>query len=140
MFIAASSITTFQNDAVDIVNGVSVRPVTGIATSFGPLVQLGTDALLYSGFAWRGTANIVRARLQVDRLARVQDRIIQLSDGVKLIGSNQANPLAEDLNVYEFTGSFAVNASFGIVIDLGAHQLYPSSTMVYIRSLTLEFA
>jgi hypothetical protein len=142
MFISARSITTFQNDAIDIVNGVSVLPVTGVAStvSRGTLIERGTDALLYSNFAYTGTATTITARLQVTRLARVQDRIIQLSNGTQLIGVNQARLDAEDDQLYVFTGNFTVNPSFGIVIDLGPHTQYPSSTTIYIRDLSLEFA
>ena len=141
MFIGAASITTFQNDAVDILNGVSVRPVTGVTSTFGGgLIQQGSDALLYSNFAYTGAATTITARLIVSRLARVQDRIIQLYNGTQLIGVNQANLDASDDQQYVFTGNFTVNPSFGIVIDLGPHTQYPSSTTVYIRDLSLEFA
>jgi hypothetical protein len=140
MFIGAGSITTFQNDAIDILNGVSVRPVTGVAFTGGGLIQQGSDALLYSNFAYTGTATTITARLKVTRLARVQDRIIQLYNGTQLIGVNQANLDADDDQTYVFTGNFAVTPSFGIVIDLGPHTRYPSSTTIYIRDLSLEFA
>ena len=140
MFIGAGSITTFQNDAIDIVNGVSVKPVTGVATSVGRLIQQGTDALLYSNFAYTGAATTITARLKVTRLGRVQDRIIQLYNGTQLVGVNQANLAASDDQLYVFTGAFAVTPNFGIVIDLGPHTQYPSSTTIYIRDLALEFA
>ena len=140
MFIGAGSITTFQNDAIDIVNGVSVKPVTGVATSVGRLIQQGTDALLYSNFAYTGSATTITARLKVTRLGRVQDRIIQLYNGTQLVGVNQANLAASDDQLYVFTGAFAVTPNFGIVIDLGPHTQYPSSTTIYIRDLALEFA
>ena len=142
MFIGAASITTFQNDAIDIVNGVSVRPVTGVAStvSRGTLIEQGADALFYSNFAYTGTATTITARLKVTRLGRVQDRIIQLAQGTQLLGVNQARLDASDDQLYVFRGNFTVNSTFGIVIDLGPHTQYPSSTTVYIRDLSLEFA
>jgi hypothetical protein len=141
MFLAARSVTEFSPDLVTIdpATGVSPAPITAIATSRGTLRSRESGGLLYSDFAYRGSARLVRARVEISRFARVQDRVVQLAQAGSLIGTNQADPAAADVNIYEFSGEFLVTADFGLVIDLGPHFNYPSSTTVYIRSVRLEF-
>lgn len=141
MFKSAASVTQFQPDSVDIdlVQGVSLKPVTGIATALGGLISTGSDSLLYSDFDYSGVATRITAQVHVTRLGRVQDYVVQLWDGSKLIGTNLADPNAGDVHEYVFTGNYTVTPSFGLVLDLGPHRTIPSSTTVYIRSVGLKF-
>jgi hypothetical protein len=88
MFKGAASITQFQDDAVEIniPKGVSLGAVTGISNSRGTLITKGSDSLLYSNFDYLGPANRITARIEVTRLSRVQDYVVQLWDGTALIG------------------------------------------------------
>jgi hypothetical protein len=142
MFLAARSVTEFSPDdiSIDPATGVSPAPITAIATSRGSLRSRESTGLLYSDFAYRGPAQLIRARVEISRFARVQDRVVQLAQAGMLIGTNQADPSAADVNIYEFSGSFTVTEDFGLVLDLGPHFNYPSSTTVYIRSVRLEFS
>lgn len=142
MFLAARSVTEFTSDSIvlDPATGVSLEPVVAIATSRGSLRSRESTGLLYSDFDYRGTAQLILARVEISRFARVQDRVIQLAQSGSLIGTNQADLTAADVNIYQFTGSFTVTEDFGLVIDVGPHRLYPSSTTVYIRSVRLEFS
>jgi hypothetical protein len=141
MFKGAASITQFQDDAVeiDIQKGVSIGAVVGVSNSRGTLITQGSDSLLYSDFDYRGPANRITARIEVTRLSRVQDYVVQLWNGTELIGRNLADPLAADLHDYVFQGDFNVTAQFGLVLDLGPHRSIPSSNLVYIRSVTVKF-
>lgn len=141
MFREHTQAVEFANDSVNIntLTGVSAEPVTGISTSSGRLITRESDAVLYSGFGYTGSASRITARIHISRLGRVQDRQIQLWNGSELIGANLANLAAQDVQLYVFEGSFTVTESFGIVVDVGPHTQYPSSNTVYIRSVALQF-
>lgn len=142
MYLYPKSSRIFEDDIIDIdlSDGTSDSPVTGVSTSSGRLITSGSDAVLYFNFGYTGNAKKITAKIHVTRLARIQDVTIQLWNGTKLVGKNLANPDASDTQLYKFTGNFNVTPDFGIVVDVGPSQKYPSANTVYIRSVALEFA
>lgn len=141
MYKSPRSSREFESDSVniDLSTGTSVSDVAGVALSNGQILARGSDSILYYNFDYVGACTRIVARIHVSRLARIQDRVVQLWDGARLIGSNLANPSAPDINLYEFTGAFTVTPEFGLVLDLGPNQRIPSRDTVYIRSVGLAF-
>lgn len=141
MIYHARTVTQFEQSEilVDTETGVSAQPYVSTATSVGRLIRRETAALLYSDFGYSGTASSVVLDLHVSRLGRTQDKVIQLYYNGGLQGSNLADLSAGDRHQYVFEGSYTVDSSFGIVIDLQPHVDYPSSNTVYIRSVAVQF-
>lgn len=126
----------------------SQTPVSGVATSRGPLVQRGSRSLIFTGFNFPTGLTVLGIELElvVDRLARVQDRVIQLWFN-QPIGLNKRNLLSENRQLYgggsdlwslpEGFNSWSA-PNFGVIIDLQPHTEYPSNNLVYFRSLSLS--
>lgn len=125
----------------------SVLPVIGQATSTGRLKLQGSRSLVFTDFGFPEgiTVQGIELELRVDRLARVQDRVIQLWLS-QAIGVNKFNLSSADRQLYggdqdlwslpEGFNSWSA-ANFGVVIDLQPHTQYPSNNLVYVRSLAL---
>jgi hypothetical protein len=128
---------------------VSVFPVRSISTSFGTFIREETNALVFTRF---GLPDVVpkgiELRLVTQRLARIQDKTIQLWDGSKQIGENKQNLLAENDQLYGgeqdrwgLESQYAIpltSSDFGVVIDLQPHTEIPCSDTVYIKTLSIR--
>jgi len=127
----------------------SLTPVRSISTSYGTFIREESNSLVFTGFGMPSVIPLgIEVRLVTQRVARIQDKVIQLWDGAQTIGENRQNLKAEDDQRYGGdwdrwglktdydipTGS----PSFGIVIDLQPHTQYPCSDTVYIRSVTMR--
>ena len=140
--LSASSITKFEDDSVimDTVGLISLEPIYGVAVSEGRINQYGSEALLFKNFLSSGTATAIKATIKVDRVGRIQDKVIQLYDGDKLVGKNVADLKAENTHVYEWSDiSYTLNSNFGIVIDYQPNLTTPSRERLIIRSVLLQF-
>lgn len=140
--LSASSITKFEDDSVimDTVGLISLEPIYGVAVSEGRINQYGSEALLFKNFLSSGTATAIKATIKVDRVGRIQDKVIQLYDGDKLVGKNVADLKAENTHVYEWSDiSYTLNSNFGIVIDYQPNLTTPSRERLIIRSVLLRF-
>lgn len=127
----------------------SVFPVRSISTSFGTFTREESNSLLFTGFGMPSVIPLgIEVRLVTQRLARIQDKVIQLWDGTQTIGENKQNLQAEndqtyggDFDRWGLKTDYAIPASspdFGVVIDLQPHTEIPCSDTVYIRSVTMR--
>jgi len=118
----------------------STRPIRGVARSVGGLVVEGSSALVFKGFDLGvSTVQTLELELGVDRMARIQDKTIQLWHEGSVQGSNLADPLSENLKVYRWENlDLEWTVDSGVVIDLQPHTQYPSSSTVRIRSVRLR--
>lgn len=124
---------------------ISVAPLRATSVSTGALTRQEANSLVFRdfGFVVAGDVVGIELRLNVDRLARIQDRTIQLYyNGA--VGRNLANLLSENQQVYggdlwALTEPLAwTEAAFGVIIDLQPHQSYPSNNPAVIRSVELR--
>lgn len=125
----------------------TVIPIRATALSTGQLSADSSRSLVFRDFGIPAGATVVGIELQLEitRLARVQDRVIQVWSGGQARGRNLADLTAGDLHVYGSptdlwsTENLAVaDPGFGFLIDLQPHTLYPSSNLVYLRQLKLR--
>jgi hypothetical protein len=129
-------------------NIVTVTPILAVATSNSrSLLAKGSQSLIFRDFAIPSNSTVVGIELllTVTRLARVQDRQIQLCVAGQAQGNNRAVQTAEDSHVYggptDLWGTASIefhNPQFGVIIDLQPHAQYPSSNTVYLRSVILR--
>jgi hypothetical protein len=141
-WLGANSITKFQDDSVimDTVGLISLEPIYGVAVSNGNINQYGSEALLFKNFLSSGTATMIQANIKVDRVGRIQDKVIQLYNGDTLVGKNNAYLAAENVHVYEWDNvSYTLSNNFGIVIDYQPNISTPSRERLIIRSVLLRF-
>lgn len=128
---------------------VSAEPVRSISTSFGTFIREESNSLVFTD--WQFSSGIVAGielRLRVRRLARVQDKVVQIWDGTKTVGENLADFSAGDDHVYGSESdrwgvsqdySFPLNSSdFGVVIDLQPHREIPCSDIIILRSVRMR--
>ena len=129
----------------------SVFPVRSISTSFGTFTREESNSLLFTGFGMPDAIPLgIEVRLVTQRLARIQDKVIQLWDGTQTIGENRQNLRAENDQVYGgdfdrwgLRSDYAIptaSPDFGVVVDLQPHTEYPCSDTVYIRSVTMRLS
>jgi hypothetical protein len=129
-------------------NIVTVAPILAVATSSSrSLLATGSQSLIFRDFGIPSNAAVVGIELllTVTRLARVQDRQIQLCVAGHAQGENRAVSTAEDSHVYgaadDLWGTAGIqfhNPQFGVIIDLQPHAQYPSNNTVYLRSVVLR--
>lgn len=128
---------------------VSVEPVRSISTSFGTFIREESNSLVFTDWGFdAGTLAGIELRLRVRRLARIQDKVIQLWDGTKTIGENLADLSAEDDHTYGSESDrwgvprdygFPLDSpQFGVVIDLQPHTEIPCSDTVILRSVRMR--
>lgn len=124
----------------------TVLPVLGIANSAGRILSTGSRSLIFTDFPIPAglTVTGVELTVAVTRLARIQDSVIQLHYQGSLVGRNLARLDSEDTTVYggasNLWGTENIDfhhPSFGVCIDLQPHTEYPSSNLVYLRSVIL---
>ena len=127
----------------------SVFPVKSISTSFGTFTREESNSLVFTGFGMPAVVPLgIEVRLVTQRLARIQDKVIQLWDGTQTIGENKQNLEAENDQLYG--GDFdrwglksdynipTSSSDFGVVVDLQPHTEIPCSDTVYIRSVSMR--
>lgn len=128
---------------------VSAEPVRSISTSFGTFQREESNSLVFTDWGFSsGMVAGIELRLRVRRLARIQDKVIQLWDGTKTIGENLADLSAEDDHVYGAErdrwgvprdyGFPLDNSQFGVVIDLQPHTEIPCSDIIILRSARMR--
>jgi hypothetical protein len=125
----------------------TVTPVRSVATSNGQLAVQHSRSLVFRSFGIPADITVVGIELEltVTRLARIQDKTIQLWYQNRAVGRNLADLTAEDHHVYGgatdlWRATTVVHSSddFGVLVDLQPHTQYPSSNTVYLRSVRLR--
>jgi hypothetical protein len=155
---SATQITQLEQDQIAYTDGAgpldnprdltTVQPLRGIHTGTGRLLTSEANALLFSGFGFDTesyTVQGIEVQLNTQRLARIQDRTIQLHYQ-QAQGVNRANLLAEDVQHYGSADDLwgldqALPWSmpqFGVVVDLQPHVSIPSNNTVLIYSVSLR--
>lgn len=128
---------------------ISQSPLRSISTSYGTFIREESNSLVFTDF---GFDNVVpqgiEMRLRARRVARIQDKTIQLWNGSRTISENLVNLSAEDEQIYggennrwgiPKTESIPVSSeNFGVVVDLQPHVDYPCADLVYIRSVAMR--
>lgn len=127
----------------------TVRPLTGVtSTGTGRLLTVEANSLLFTAFGFdTGTYTVqgIEVQLVTQRLARIQDRVVQLHYQ-QLVGNNLADLAAEDLqhygsadNLWGLDQALPWNSSqFGVVIDLQPHTSIPSNNTALIFSVSMR--
>lgn len=124
---------------------ITVLPLRATSTSTGALTRQEGNSLVFRNFGFDPGLTVmgIELRLTVDRVARIQDRTVQLYyQGSQ--GRNLANPLSENEQVYggDLWGLSEPlpwdDQGFGVIIDLQPHESYPSSNPVIIRRVELR--
>jgi hypothetical protein len=120
-----------------------------ISTSYGTFIREESNSLVFTDFGFvdcepRG----IEMRLRTRRVARIQDKTIQLWNGSRTISENLVNLAAEDDQTYggadnrwgiPLTESIPVaSTNFGVVVDLQPHVSYPCADLVLIRSVAMR--
>ena len=99
------------------------------------------------GFTNVGTVVGIELRLITQRLARIQDYTIQLILNGELVGENRANYMAENDQLYGgvndmwgtvMTGADIMDASFGVMVELGHNRNIPHADTGYIDAIELK--
>ena len=129
-------------------NIVTTAPILAVATSSSrSLLATGSQSLIFRDFGIPSNATVVGIELllTVTRLARIQDRQVQLCVAGAAQGENRAVATAEDSHVYgaadDLWGTASIqfdDPQFGVIIDLQPHAQYPSNNTVYLRSVSLR--
>lgn len=149
-------------------NWTSTQPVKSISTSFGTFERSESNAVQFLDFGFDRTPDYVESgyvepnyvknnagivvgievKLVATRLARIQDKTIQLVFQNKPISENKQNLLAADTHIYGdahdrwgITSDKPIpveSEQFGVIIDLQPHESIPSSETVYIRSVSMR--
>jgi len=120
-----------------------------ISTSYGTFIREESNSLVFTDFGFADVIPLgIEMRLRTRRVARIQDKTIQLWNGSRTISENLVNLAAEDNQVYggadnrwgiPSTESIPVSSSsFGVVIDLQPHVEYPCADLVLIRSVAMR--
>lgn len=98
-------------------------------------------------FTGIGTVQGIELELRTQRLARIQDYVIQLTYDGELVGDNLYNDLAGNYQLYggpsvlwgrSWINTEIQSSSFGIVIQLGPNKRIPHKDTGYIDSVALK--
>jgi hypothetical protein len=130
-------------------NLISLAPLYGVGTSAtdSAVNPYGANSLLLSDFGFEPGGTVIGIELETSiiRLNRVRDLRVQLYQQ-GLLGQNRASRSYDA--VQRYGGSTDVwgilgavpytDSGFGVVLDLGPHERYPSSTRPIIRSVSLR--
>lgn len=127
----------------------SARSVYSISTSYGTFERRESNSVAFTGFGFQDCVPVgIEVKLVTQRLARIQDKRVQLWDGEQLIGDNKQNLNAENTQLYgsdfdrwglKTDYHIPVSShSFGVVIDLQPHTEIPCSETVYIHSVSMR--
>ena len=128
---------------------ISQSPLRSISTSYGTFIREESNSLVFSDFGFSDVVPLgIEMRLRARRVARIQDKTIQLWNGSRTISENLQNLSAEDEQVYggetdrwgiPISESIPVASSdFGVVVDLQPHVSYPCADLVYINSVAMR--
>jgi hypothetical protein len=124
----------------------TVDAVSGVATSQGGLRQQGARSLVFRDFSIpnQGVVQGIELSLRVDRLSRIQDHTVKLWQSAA-VGRNLADPLAEDqwvyggaLSLWRVDSVTVASENFGVLVDLSAHQQYPSRDTINIKEVKIR--
>jgi hypothetical protein len=140
---------TDGDDVLDSTSNIaSMAPVKGVSTSYGELVTLESQSLVFTDFGFdvdNDKVTGIEVELHVTRLARIQDRVVQLWKNNKAAGINKADLDAAD--IWSYGGSNDIwktqrnnfnNSGFGLLLDFQPHTRYPSSNTVYLRRVRMR--
>jgi len=127
----------------------SQSPLRSISTSYGTFIREESNSLVFSDFGFSAVQpQGIEMRLRARRVARIQDKTIQLWNGSRTISENLQNLRAEDEQVYggendrwgiPLAESIPVSDSeFGVVVDLQPHVEYPCADLVFVRSVAMR--
>ena len=147
---------------------VSTRPLHTISGFWQEKFYSETHRLMTSGYNFTDTDQTVvgiEALISIQRLARIQDLVIQLTIDGELVGDNLAstiNPVQADqytaevtipldpvgdINIYgggdntwgrEWTSADIANPTFGIAVSFRSNQIIPHSDLVYLDQVALR--
>lgn len=132
-------VTATEPNEIQFQGLTSSTPVVGTSTSSGRLITVESTALVFTGFDIAGVVGSIELRLRVDRLARTQDKTIQLWWDGAARAANLADARAEDVWIYRWEDvNTAWSEDHGVIIDLQPHAQFPSANTVYIRSVELR--
>ena len=129
----------------------SVDPLVGISRSLGSgdptLLYQEPTAVVFKGFGFDLTGlavNAIELKLHVQRVARIEDKLIAVWNGEKPLG-NAAKEQAADIETYhlDLVDDCGVPMNldwdnWGVYVDLQPHQQYPSSNTAVIRSVKVR--
>lgn len=122
----------------------TILPLTGVATSTGSMVLQGSNALRLNF----PVAHVDRVpvglsfRIRSQRLARIEDSVVQLWNGSALWGGNRAQRNTENLSVYGGAADTwgvdltAWSDSCAVIVDFEPAARMPSAN----RLIVYEFA
>lgn len=122
----------------------SKERVTGIATGYSQMRTSGVDAVYFSDWGWQpGQVLGIEVKTHVSRLARITDLTVQLTEHGEPVGKNLAKTYAENITVYggrldEWRIENIDPLTIGLILDYQPHPNYPSSELVYIRSVHMR--
>jgi hypothetical protein len=134
-----SSVVSTEPLEVPFDNLSSLEPVVGVAVSQGGLRTVQSTALVFSGFAISGTVTGIDLELSINRLARIQDKTIQLWVNGAAYAANLADLAAGNRHIYSWRNlDLSWQTDYGVLIDLQPHSQYPSSNLVTIRTVRLR--
>jgi hypothetical protein len=122
-------------------------PLTGVATSSGSMVLQGVNALRL-GFPVVQHTHTVQGlsfRIQSQRLARIEDSLIQLWNGSQLVGANRAQRVRDNL---QLVGGAADNwgvdltawdPAWAVVVDFEPAARTPSANRLIVYEFAISF-
>jgi hypothetical protein len=147
---------------------VSKKPLYTISGMWMEKFLSNTSQLWLTGFNIPNSSSTltgIEFQLNIQRAARIEDLIIQLTLQGELIGENQAslvNPVQSDMytgdfttplqqvgdyNVYggstnlwgsSLTSTDVTDPTFGIVISFKSNQIYPHSDLAYVNQVAVR--
>jgi hypothetical protein len=147
---------------------ITARPLYTVSGLWMEKFLSNTDQLWCTGFNIPNNSNSIlgiEVELGVQRAARIEDLIIQLTLDGQLIGDNRAstvNPVQSDMytgdyttplnpvgdyNIYgsgtdlwgtTLTANQVSNSSFGVVISFKSNQIYPHSDLAYLSQVGIR--
>jgi hypothetical protein len=127
----------------------TVTPLSTISGTNGVLYRYATKQLWTSDYRCNATGELLGIELILNsqRLARVQDYVIQLCLNDELIGENKHNPMAANLQIYgsptdlwgtELTAEDVNDPSFGVVVSMQSNDSRPHKDAGYIDQIALR--
>lgn len=149
--LETDEITIAAQGTQGISDFVSVIPVRSISTSFGTFIREESNSLVFTDFGLPAVQPLgIEVKLIATRLARIQDKTIQLVYQNQPISENKQNLLAADTHVYGdahdrwgITSDRNIpieSSEFGVIVDLQPHTSIPCASTVYIRSIQMRVA
>jgi len=126
---------------------ITSLPLTGVATSQGQLVRKGVNALRLSFPVDHGSRVPVgmQLRIHAQRSARIEDSLVQLWNGLSLVGSNRAQRSTHNLTTLggaEDTWGVdlaAWDSHWAVVVDFEPVASTPSSNRLIVYEFALCF-